>query len=107
MKQSISKMALAVFAVGCCTTCKFAIAQEQQAPQQYAICYGEFEELCKRHPYDTFIKGPETPFDPNGAIAANLCGTEPGGRPKGTWQPTIGSIPGNCCGYAWGLITCH
>jgi len=77
-----------------------------QAPVVYNICRGEFEALCKRHPYDRFERCGT--YGVNGAnpglSCKYLCGKSLGADCQSTQnaQP----VGGNACGYAWFKITC-
>jgi hypothetical protein len=75
------------------------------------VCWGEEETRCK-------VKGRDyTYFAPCGflghsganppAMIAYLCGTEAGGRPKGSATPINVGNPGGQCGYSWFRVDCN
>jgi hypothetical protein len=81
-----------------------------QTSQVYDICHGEYEPVCKEHPFNTF-EPCGSPAGNNGAdpkaSVAYYCGTKPGGEANGSWGPKFPGHDGNKCGYAWFQVRCY
>ena len=84
--------------------------QTAQAASE-TVCWGQDEDQCK-------VKGWNyTYFAPCGflghsganptAMTTYLCGSEPGGRPKGSVTNINVGNPGGQCGYSWFRVDCH
>ena len=78
-----------------------------QSPGVFNVCRGEFENFCKRHPYEKFERCGT--YGVNGANW-NLSCQAFCGKPLGNecevirnYEPTSG----NACGYAWFKVTCR
>jgi hypothetical protein len=84
----------------------FATSYEPVRAQQiFIVCHGEFEAVCKQHPYTVFehcgddnhVGGADPPV-----TARSLCGND-----KGEFASIAPGIGGNHCGYSWFRITCR
>jgi hypothetical protein len=80
-----------------------------QADRSEIVCWGDNEDRCKERQYTYFApcgflghSGANPP-----AMITYLCGSEPGGKPKGSSTSISVGNPGGKCGYAWFRVVCN
>ena len=81
-----------------------------QTSQVYVVCHGENEGVCQQHGMTYF----EHCGDDNGVGGADpvettkyLCGTLPGGAPRGSHKNIDVGRGGGHCGYSWFEVRCY
>jgi hypothetical protein len=76
-------------------------------PGVFNVCRGEFENFCKRHPYEKFERCGT--YGVNG-VNWNLSCQAFCGKPLGSQCTVVQNAAptaGNACGYAWFKVTCR